>query len=243
MFFNRFIVFGHRGSPATVLENTLESLRFACQTNVPAVEFDVMLTADGVPVLFHDQTLDRLAGRPERIDALTAEQLSAVRLKTTYAIPRFAEVLDLLNIYRMPMNVEIKPSQKTEPVARKTAQTVIAALKEKGLDPSERVLISSFSRAALHEVSVLSPKIERALLIEAPARDDFDFARSIGAGAVHVPLSVVSPDYVAAAAKSGLQVRVYTVNTAPEAMKVQQSGAAGVFSDKPQDMMKFFYRK
>ena len=67
--FPRFM--GHRGAAGLAPENTLASIRKAADQGAPWVEFDVMLTGDGVPVLFHDDSLKRLTG----LDVLMAGKL------------------------------------------------------------------------------------------------------------------------------------------------------------------------
>ncbi|MFJ3728118.1 glycerophosphodiester phosphodiesterase [Streptomyces sp. NPDC090045] len=66
---------GHRGDPYRVRENTLPSIRSAFARGADAVEIDVRLTRDGVPVLLHDETLQRLWGHDVRLDDVTAPQL------------------------------------------------------------------------------------------------------------------------------------------------------------------------
>ncbi|MEU3721974.1 glycerophosphodiester phosphodiesterase [Streptomyces sp. NPDC031705] len=66
---------GHRGDPYRFRENTLASVRSAFARGADAVEIDVRLTRDGVPVLLHDETLERLWGHDVRLDAVTAPQL------------------------------------------------------------------------------------------------------------------------------------------------------------------------
>ncbi|MFD8142764.1 glycerophosphodiester phosphodiesterase [Streptomyces sp. NPDC059708] len=67
---------GHRGDPYRVRENTLPSIGSAFARGADAVEVDVRLTRDGVPVLLHDETLLRLWGHDVRLDAVTAPQLT-----------------------------------------------------------------------------------------------------------------------------------------------------------------------
>ncbi|MER5776010.1 glycerophosphodiester phosphodiesterase [Streptomyces sp. NPDC002039] len=66
---------GHRGDPYRVRENTLDSIRSAFARGADAVEIDVRLTRDRVPVVLHDETLQRLWGHDVRLDAVTAPQL------------------------------------------------------------------------------------------------------------------------------------------------------------------------
>ena len=89
-------LFAHRGlHGAGVSENSLEAFARACAAGV-GIELDVRLSADGSVVVFHDDTLARLCGRPERIDALTLAQLRAFSLPDGSGIPTLQEVLDLV---------------------------------------------------------------------------------------------------------------------------------------------------
>ncbi|WP_327278810.1 MULTISPECIES: glycerophosphodiester phosphodiesterase [unclassified Streptomyces] len=81
---------GHRGDPYRVRENTLPSIRSAFARGADAVEIDVRLTRDGVPVLLHDDTLQRLWGHEVRLDAVTAPQLKEL---TDGRVPTLREAL------------------------------------------------------------------------------------------------------------------------------------------------------
>ncbi|MET9257159.1 glycerophosphodiester phosphodiesterase [Streptomyces sp. NPDC003717] len=80
----------HRGDPYRVRENTLGSLRSAVARGADAVEVDVRLTADGVPVLLHDATLKRLWGLDRPLGSLTAARLAEL---TAGRVPTLAEAL------------------------------------------------------------------------------------------------------------------------------------------------------
>ncbi|MFE4060935.1 glycerophosphodiester phosphodiesterase [Streptomyces sp. NPDC059096] len=69
------VAVGHRGDPYRVRENTLASVRSARRRGADAVEIDVRLTRDGVPVLLHDATLARLWGHERRLAEVTYEEL------------------------------------------------------------------------------------------------------------------------------------------------------------------------
>ncbi|MGE7388815.1 glycerophosphodiester phosphodiesterase [Streptomyces sp. NPDC004126] len=81
---------GHRGDPYRFRENTLASVRSAFARGADAVEIDVRLTRDGVPVLLHDETLERLWGHDVRLDAVTAPQLKEL---TEGRVPSLREAL------------------------------------------------------------------------------------------------------------------------------------------------------
>ncbi|MFJ6570932.1 glycerophosphodiester phosphodiesterase [Streptomyces sp. NPDC091292] len=81
----------HRGDPYRVRENTLPSLRSALDRGADAVEIDVRLTRDGVPVLLHDATLERLWEHERPLSALSAAE---VRGLTDGGVPTLADALD-----------------------------------------------------------------------------------------------------------------------------------------------------
>ncbi|MFE9927721.1 glycerophosphodiester phosphodiesterase [Streptomyces sp. NPDC005533] len=81
---------GHRGDPYRVRENTLPSIRSAFARGADAVEIDVRLTRDGVPVLLHDETLQRLWGHDLRLDDVTAPQLKEL---TEGGVPTLRDAL------------------------------------------------------------------------------------------------------------------------------------------------------
>ncbi|MGC0385400.1 glycerophosphodiester phosphodiesterase [Streptomyces sp. SAI-129] len=80
----------HRGDPYRHRENTVDSLRSALDRGADAVETDVRLTRDGVPVLLHDETLKRLWQHDRPLRSLSAEE---VRGLTAGRVPTLAEAL------------------------------------------------------------------------------------------------------------------------------------------------------
>ena len=91
-----------------IVENTLGALAAAIGQNY-AIECDLQVTADGEAVLFHDDTLDRVAEAIGPLKSLTVAQLKHVKLKhTKETIPTLAEVLTLVDS-RVPLVIELKP--------------------------------------------------------------------------------------------------------------------------------------
>ena len=109
-------ILGHRGARAVKTENTVDAFRYACQAGIKWVELDAMLSKDGVVMVFHDETLERLTGKEGRLDELTAEQLQKLSLNPAGKIPTLAEVLDVLNEFQACVNIEIKPYIPLNPI-------------------------------------------------------------------------------------------------------------------------------
>ncbi|MCX5073087.1 glycerophosphodiester phosphodiesterase [Streptomyces sp. NPDC054949] len=93
---------GHRGDPYRVRENTLDSIRSAFARGADAVEIDVRLTRDRVPVVLHDETLQRLWGHDVRLDAVTAPQLKEL---ARGGIPTLREALEAAGAGRVMVDL------------------------------------------------------------------------------------------------------------------------------------------
>ncbi|MFD9301131.1 glycerophosphodiester phosphodiesterase [Streptomyces sp. NPDC060048] len=112
---------GHRGDPYRVRENTLASIRSAFDYGADAVEIDVRMTRDGVPVLLHDEDLKRLWGHDVRLDAVTAPQLKEL---TGGAVPTLRDALTAAGDGRVMLDL---PGATAE-----TVRTVVGQVRECG---------------------------------------------------------------------------------------------------------------
>lgn len=138
-------------------ENSLSAFKAAADAGF-AIELDVRLSSDGVLMVFHDDTLDRMTEVTGRVDSVTAKELSALTLGGTEdTIPTFAEVLELVG-GRVPILVEIKEDAGKYCVTEKTVEALKAYKGE--------FLIESFNPLALARVKKLMPDAVRGILSE-----------------------------------------------------------------------------
>jgi glycerophosphoryl diester phosphodiesterase len=140
----------HRGDPYRVRENTLGSLRSALARGADAVEIDVRLTRDGVPVLLHDETLKRLWGQDRPLRALSAAE---VRGLTAGGVPTLAEALAATGGSRVMLDLPGTPDVRA-------ARRVVDAVREAGAQ--ERVYYCAGAPAML-AVRAADPHAEIAL--------------------------------------------------------------------------------
>ena len=106
--------YAHRGffGRDEIVENTMPAFRAAERAGY-GIELDVQLTSDGQIVVFHDMTLERMCGRPERVDSMTASELSWVDLKGTYEkMPLFSDIIGRIDS-RIPLCIELKGNDVT----------------------------------------------------------------------------------------------------------------------------------
>ncbi|MEN3367374.1 MAG: glycerophosphoryl diester phosphodiesterase, partial [Burkholderiales bacterium] len=127
-------IIAHRGGGTLAPENTLAAMQCGLSYGFRAVEFDVMLSRDGIPVLMHDPVFGRTIARSGSVAESTAEELSAMDAGSWFGprfagetVPTFRQVVDFCNENGIWMNVEIKP---TPGFAAETGRAAATLLKE-----------------------------------------------------------------------------------------------------------------
>ncbi|MCB9537950.1 MAG: glycerophosphodiester phosphodiesterase [Myxococcales bacterium] len=226
------ILWAHRGShrPGGPLENTLPAFERALAEAADGVELDVHPSRDGVPMVFHDETLERLVpGDTRALAAVDAAELRALELRGGFRMPTLAEVLDLL-LGRLRINIEIKDAAALGPVL-----AVLPAA-------PDGVLLSSFDHDAVRAAADRAPRVPRAALTESGprARDaaawPASLLRAARADAWHPHHGLVDRARVERAHACGCAVNVWTVNDAGLADRLAALGVDGVFTDHPADL-------
>ncbi|THA71308.1 glycerophosphodiester phosphodiesterase [Streptomyces sp. A0642] len=139
----------HRGDPYRVRENTLLSIRSALERGADAVEIDVRVTRDGVPVLLHDATLERLWGHDRRLDRITHQDLTGL---TAGSVPTLREALLLPGAHRLMLDL---PGSTDDSVRR-----TVGVVRECGA--AERVYYCAGPEAMLR-VRAADPSAEIAM--------------------------------------------------------------------------------
>jgi glycerophosphoryl diester phosphodiesterase len=162
----RPLVIGHRGASAREPENSLRAFRRAALDGADGVELDVLVCATGEVVVFHDDDLMRLAGRPERVASLPWAALAEVTLSGGVRIPTLDEALDACGPALL-VNVELKSRGLGDRRLPVLLSGVAAAVDR--ARASRRVLISSFSPVALWWWKRRRPDLPAALLVEREA--------------------------------------------------------------------------
>ncbi len=219
----------HRGGGSLAPENTLAGIRVAARLGFKAVEFDVMLSGDGTPVLIHDETLERTTNGTGRVCDTPDWLLFALDAGQGERIPRFAEAAALCRDLGLLANVEIKPAAGHElataaVVARQTADLWRGA--------AVQPLLSSFSLAALAVARDVAPEISRGVLFEAPPRDWLAEVQRLQAISLHCAADLVGDEVLAEAQAHDIPVLCYTVNAPEQARILFARGVSGVFTDR-----------
>lgn len=221
--------FAHRGGGSLAPENTLAGIRLAARLGYRAVEFDVMLSGDGTPVLIHDETLERTTNGVGRVCETPDTNLFALDAGQGEPIPRFTEAAALCRELGLLANVEIKPSAGQE---IETAKLVAKLTTELWHGAAVPPLISSFSLVALEIARDLAPDIVRGVLFEAVPADWLAEIRRLQAFSLHCDADLLPDDVLAEARAKGIPVLCYTVNSENRAKMLFARGVSALFTDR-----------
>lgn len=226
----------HRLGGALAPENTLAGLAVAARLGCKGVEFDVMLSRDGVPLVIHDETLERTTngtGRVANHDAAALCRLDAgMKHHEAFAgerIPSFAEVLNACQRLGLLPNVEIKPAKGFDvETATATVRTIAAHWRSPTLP-----LLSSFSRTALETVRDIAPHLPRALEVVAVPADWQAQVEALGCIGFHASADDNDLALLRDCRRSGVQMAIWTVNDRQQAETLFGAGIDAVFTDRP----------
>lgn len=230
---------GHRGARQEAPENTLAGLREAARQGACWVEVDVTLSADGVPVILHDFTLERTTNGHGRVREWTFAALQALDAGGGEPVPALAAVLAEVRRLGLGLNLEIKPDPGREAA---TVWRVLAALRRVYPAPvrhraSAGLLLSSFSPRILSLLAAGAPGWRRGLLLCGLRSGWGRLARAGRVSSLHLPGSHVCAAGVRACRRHGWPVLVYTVNRPRLARCLRALGVTAIFTDCPGRML------
>jgi len=219
------LIIAHRGAPLRAPENTLRSFRAALAAGARAIELDVQVSRDGVPVVFHDHSLRRLTGDPRQITSRTWAQLRRLGVAGTERIPRLADVLRFVR-GRAMVQIEIKRGAPVAPV--------VAVVRRAR---AERfVHLASFSGRIVRDCARLAPDLPRELIAHRPRTPLGLLARMLAVGAGGLSLDhrlIVSRAFVRKLHAAGATVWCWTVNDLVRARRLAALRVDGIITDNP----------
>ena len=233
-------VLAHRGGGVLAPENTVAGLREAKARGYRAVEFDVMLARDEVPVLMHDHTLERTTGATGAVAEFSAAELAGLDAGSWRGakfagepVPGFEAAGLLCRELGLFANVEIKPYGPGGDATAARTGTVVAAVCERiwATDPSG-VLISSFAPAALEAAYAAAPHLPRAFLFDAVPVDWPARMARFKCVALHCNAHKLDAATAAAVKAADLGLMCWTVNDTDLALRLFGWGVDAVCTDR-----------
>jgi glycerophosphoryl diester phosphodiesterase len=228
---------GHRGAAALAPENTLAGFRAAAEAGVTGVEFDVRLSADGVPMVIHDATLERTTTGQGQVAAATAAVLATLDAGAWFG-PRFAgETLPTLEVtiaalteLGLAANIELK----SEGDGARPLALAVAALLERAWPATQApALLSSFDAVCVAHCRELAPAVPRALLVDTPDPAALALARTLDCVAIHANHRRLNQKLTTMVKNEGWHCAVYTVDDPARAKRLLAWGVDSIITNVP----------
>jgi len=234
------LLLAHRGYSALAPENTLAAFQAALEHDIPGVELDVQLTADGKVVVLHDFDLKRVTGHEGQLQQCTAARLRRLDAGSWFSpqfrgekIPFLDEVFELLG-RRVYYDVELKWLRRQ---GGELEQRVLERIRAHGLE--DRCLVSSFNPFCIWRVQQLAPGLPTAHIYSRNRRVH-PLLRE-GQAQLVVPAPFTKPQFRQVNALSafiarrvlGAQVLSWTVDDPEEAARLVRLGVRGIISNHP----------
>lgn len=245
----------HRCAGIHAPENTLAAIKYGYHHHKnQAIEFDVQLTRDNVPVVIHDVELSRTTSGRGIVKNISLSALSSLDAGSWYdkafyeeRIPLFTEVVEYCKSNSIWMNIELKGSDEEmlehdsehmfhmgQTVASLANTLFEEHLCEVTLDFKSIPLFSSFSVAALMAAKEYAPRIPRALLVDInynKTSDLIDVLRRIDCTAVHLCEKDIEEHNIKDIKEAGFKILCYTVNCSKRAAHLRDLGIDAVCTD------------
>lgn len=233
----------HRGFSGKYPENTMLAFEKAIELNVDMIELDITLSKDKIPVVIHDDTLERTTNGKGKVKNTLFNKLKMLdagswmhRKYLDEKIPSLEEVLALIKQSKVHLNIEIKSSAFEKKLSDSSIEVqTIRLIKKYKL--FHQIVISSFEPKILLRLRKLSAKIKLSLLIEPYSKkskfDPISFVKKIHAVSLNMHKSQVKSNFFKKAIEEKIPILIYTVNTKKEMQKMKELGIQGIFTNYP----------
>ena len=225
----------HRGAGKLAPENTLAAFRLGAAHGYRAFECDVKLSADGVPFLLHDATLERTAAATGAASDRPWSELSQLdaggwhgRHFAGEPLPSLQAIAAFVRRNHFQLNLEIKPTPGAETLTGRVVAQHAARLWSGAEVPP---LLSSFRPDALAAAAEAAPTLPRALLLDTLWTGWQQVAGSLGCVAIVTHHRLMDAELLALARQAGWRAMVYTVNEPVDAQRLLALGVDSLITD------------
>lgn len=225
----------HRGAGKLAPENTLAAFRLGAAHGYRAFECDVKLSADELPFLLHDATLERTTSAAGTAGQRSWSELSRVDAGSWHSpryagepVPSLEAIARYVQANGFALNIEIKPTPGTE---QHTGEVVGVHAKRLWHGHEGALVFSSFRPEALFGARTSAPHIPRALLLDTLWSGWWDVAQQLECRAIVTNHTIMSAALIEQLHSAGLKALVYTVNDPVPARALLDQGIDGIITD------------
>jgi glycerophosphoryl diester phosphodiesterase len=231
------LVIGHAGAAGEAPANTLAGVRSCLDAAAEAMEIDVQLCADGVPVLMHDDTVDRTTNLSGRVRDLTLAQLQRADAGHGEPVPTLEQVLRLVD-RRLTVMCELKVTPGDPSQDARNVEATIDVIRR--LRAESWTAIHSFSADMVALARELEPRISAAIISPPVAGDGIE--RLLGGllkrhgQAISVEHRAITRDLVTRARRRQVTVWCWTVDNPADWERVANAGVDGIITNVPHQL-------
>lgn len=244
------LIIAHRGASAHAPENTFAAFRRAIDDGADGIEFDIRLSKDAIPIVFHDSTLRRLARIETRAADLTAEELNKTDVGSWFnrsfpgragdkfsaeTIPTLAESFYFLRDYKGLIYVELKGGDAAIPAL---AEAVGDLIRRTDLLPN--IVVKSFNLAAVNIIKRILPEVRTAALFEPKIltmlgvkKRILDEAEKCGADEISIHYSLATKKFVRLAREKNLPAVIWTADNPVWVRRAFDYGISAIITNDP----------
>lgn len=243
---NNILNIAHRGYSGRFDENTILAFKKAIEYNADGIETDVQLSKDGIPVIIHDETLDRTTNGSGWVKDYTLVQLKEFFTPMGEKIPTLEELLSLVSKSDIKvLNLELKNSI----IEYKGLEEKVLSLIEKYKIKS-KVIISSFNHMSLIKIRNIEnvqgqkSKIKLGALTNSTLANVDKYLKEIDVECYHPYYkSILNQDYSSVIVNAGIEINPYTVNTEEDFEAVIKSGVTCIITNEVEKLNSFLKHK
>jgi glycerophosphoryl diester phosphodiesterase len=231
---------GHRGVKNLKPENTLESITKAFDLGLECVEVDVKVSKDNIPLLLHDDTLDRTTNGSGLVCNFTFDQINHLdagyyfyNSKTDIKVPSLRSVLDLIKRKQRYLNIELKPNKNYEKL------NVEKTLQEINKISYDKIYFSSFDLSSCITLKETAPHCKCGFLnhdfTQFNINETIDICKKYNFFSCGINLNLFSNSVVNQFVENEIQVTVYSDNNISkvEAHNLWNNNVTSIFIDDP----------
>lgn len=217
-------IIAHRGDTTRAPENTPLAFEMAINGGADSIEFDLQLSADGVPIIFHDQTLDRTTGSPEKIREKTWQDLQQIEISSRFypslksqKIPSLEASLTLLKKVKKFLYFDVKVYEEW---STKDIENLAEILDKYQLQ--SQGIITSFNQQFIDKIKAITPEFQQGSIVG--KKEDYleQLEKAVKTGnrflssEYHILLE--NPELIRRSQEQGIDLVVWTVDD-PEDLK------------------------
>lgn len=230
-------IIAHRGASTYAPENTIAAFKKAIEQGADAIELDVRLSKDNIPVICHDATINRTSNGKGYIHNLTLKEVKKHDFGSYFhkkykneTIPTLEEVLQFIGNTPIILHIELKNGPI---IPENLEQKVLEVVYRHNFQG--RVVYSSFDHLSLKRLAMLDPQAKIGLLFHMNLIHLFDYISNTGINihSIHPNHFYVDKEMIHQARNRNVEVNIYTVNNLKIALEYKKMGVDGLITNDP----------